>query len=76
MRVGYVLMGVGLAPVKWPTLPEVHALPLYEGVTWCLLLARQPRSRAGGTVAWQPEAGHVTPSRHFDRGEQPSGWRR
>ena len=36
---GYLLMGVGLALVKWPMLPDVHAMPLYEGVTWCLLTA-------------------------------------
>ncbi len=39
MRAGYLLMGVGLALVKWPLLPEAHSLPLYEGVTLCLLTA-------------------------------------
>ncbi|PVG80737.1 hypothetical protein DDE18_21565 [Nocardioides gansuensis] len=39
MRAGYVLMGVGLALVKWPLLPDAHSLPLYEGVTLCLLTA-------------------------------------
>ncbi|WP_198663899.1 hypothetical protein [Jiangella endophytica] len=39
LRAGYLLMGVGLALVKWPLLPEVHTLPLYEGVTVCLLAA-------------------------------------
>jgi hypothetical protein len=39
MRGGYLLMGVGLALVKWPLLPESGALPLYEGVTLCLLTA-------------------------------------
>ena len=39
MRVGYLLMGVGLALVKWPLLPRADALPLYEGVTLCLLTA-------------------------------------
>lgn len=39
MRAGYLLMGVGLALVKWPLLPEASALPLYEGVTLCLLTA-------------------------------------
>ena len=39
MRVGYLLMGVGLALVKWPLLPDVASLPLYEGVTLCLLTA-------------------------------------
>jgi hypothetical protein len=39
MRGGYLLMAVGLALVKWPLLPDAAALPLYEGVTLCLLTA-------------------------------------
>jgi hypothetical protein len=39
MRAGYLLMAVGLAVVKWPLLPDAHTLPLYEGVTLCLLTA-------------------------------------
>ena len=39
MRVGYLLMGLGLALVKWPLLPEAHAQPVYEGVVTCLLSA-------------------------------------
>ena len=39
MRAGYLLVGVGLAFVKWPLLPDAHALPLFEGVTLCLLTA-------------------------------------
>jgi hypothetical protein len=39
MRAGYLLMGVGLVLVKWPLLPDAHSLPLYEGVTLCLLTA-------------------------------------
>jgi hypothetical protein len=39
MRAGYLLMGVGLALVKWPLLPDAATLPLYEGVTLCLLTA-------------------------------------
>jgi hypothetical protein len=39
MRVGYLMMALGLAIVKWPQLPDAHALPLYEGVTLCLLTA-------------------------------------
>jgi hypothetical protein len=39
MRAGYLLMGVGLAIVKWPLLPSAGTLPLYEGVTLCLLTA-------------------------------------
>ena len=39
MRAGYLLMGVGLVLVKWPLLPAAATLPLYEGVTLCLLTA-------------------------------------
>ena len=39
MRGGYLLMGLGLALVKWPLLPEAHAQPVYEGVVTCLLSA-------------------------------------
>ena len=39
MRGGYLLMGVGLALVKWPLLPDADNPPLYEGVTLCLLTA-------------------------------------
>src|SRR3954468_14905527 len=39
MRAGYLLMGVGLAIVKWPLLADAHTMPLYEGVTLCLLTA-------------------------------------
>ena len=39
MRAGYLLMGVGLVLVKWPLLPDAHTLPVYEGVTLCLLTA-------------------------------------
>lgn len=39
MRAGYLLMGVGLVLVKWPLLPEADTLPLFEGVTLCLLTA-------------------------------------
>jgi hypothetical protein len=39
MRAGYLLMAVGLVLVKWPLLPDAHALPLFEGVTLCLLTA-------------------------------------
>jgi hypothetical protein len=39
MRVGYLLMGVGLALVKWPHLSDAAQLPLYEGVTLCMLTA-------------------------------------
>lgn len=39
MRAGYLLMGLGLAIVKWPLLADASDLPLYEGVTLCLLTA-------------------------------------
>ena len=39
MRAGYGLMGVGLALSRWPQLPGARDLPLYEGVTLCLLTA-------------------------------------
>jgi hypothetical protein len=39
MRAGYLLMGVGLALVKWPLLAGAAGLPLYEGVTLCVLTA-------------------------------------
>lgn len=39
MRAGYLLMGAGLAVKKWPLLPGVDTLPLFEGVTLCLLTA-------------------------------------
>ena len=39
MRVGYLLMGLGLAVNKWPLLSDAHDLPLYESVTLCLLTA-------------------------------------
>src|SRR6478752_6976487 len=37
MRAGFLLMGCGLAWVKWPLLPGAHDLPHYEVVTLCLL---------------------------------------
>ena len=39
MRAAYLLMGLGLALVKWPQLPDAADLPLYEGVTLSLLTA-------------------------------------
>jgi hypothetical protein len=38
VRAGYLLMGGGLAIVKWPLLAQAHRMPLYEGVTLCLLV--------------------------------------
>jgi hypothetical protein len=39
MRVGYLIMGLGLALVKWPLVPGAHNRPLYESVTISLLTA-------------------------------------
>ena len=39
MRGGYALMGIGLALVKWPLLPDAHTMPLWEGVSLSLLSA-------------------------------------
>jgi hypothetical protein len=33
------LLRAGLALVKWPLLADAHTLPVYEGVTLCLLTA-------------------------------------
>ncbi|MGR6964985.1 hypothetical protein ACU610_11030 [Geodermatophilus sp. URMC 61] len=40
MRIGYLVMGVGLAAVKWPlVIGYDRAMPLYEGVVAALLTA-------------------------------------
>jgi hypothetical protein len=39
LRAGYLFMAVGLALVKWPLLPGASSMPLYEGITLCLLTA-------------------------------------
>jgi hypothetical protein len=40
MRAGYLVMGVGLAIVKWPVLiNHDSSWPLFEGVTTCILTA-------------------------------------
>ena len=39
MRAGFLLMGVGLALVKWPLLCDAAFLPFYDGATLCLLTA-------------------------------------
>jgi len=39
MRASYLLIGVGLALVKWPLLVDAHTQPLYESVTLSLLVA-------------------------------------
>ena len=47
MRGAYLLMGVGLAIVKWPQLVDARTLPLFEGVTLCLLTAMSLLAFAG-----------------------------
>ena len=40
MRIGYAVMGIGLALVRWPdVIAYDRAMPLYEGVTAVLLTA-------------------------------------
>jgi len=39
MRAGYLLMGLGLAVVKWPLLASADSMPVFEGVVTCLLVA-------------------------------------
>lgn len=39
MRAGYLLMGLGLALVKWPLLSDASGMEFYEGVTLCILTA-------------------------------------
>jgi hypothetical protein len=51
MRGGYLFMGLGLAIVKWPLLPDAHTMPLYEGVTLCLLTAMSLLAFVG---VWRP----------------------
>lgn len=51
MRGGYLLIGVGIAVVKWPLLSGAHAMPLFEGVTLCLLTAMSLLAFVG---SWRP----------------------
>jgi hypothetical protein len=39
MRVGYLVMGVGLAVFRWPSLLHASSLPPYEGVVVAILTA-------------------------------------
>jgi hypothetical protein len=39
MRVGYAVMGFGLAAVKWPLLGDLRTMPPFEGVMTCLFVA-------------------------------------
>jgi len=51
LRAGYLLVGLGLALVKWPQLADAHTLPLYENVTLCLLTAMSLFALIG---VWRP----------------------
>lgn len=51
MRAGYLLMGLGLAVVKWPLLAGVSTMPLHEGITLCLLTAMSVLALVG---LWRP----------------------
>ena len=39
MRVGYLVLGGGLAVFQWPSLADATALPLMDGVVTCMLTA-------------------------------------
>jgi len=39
MRIGYLVMGVGLAVYRWPLLLQAPALPVAEGAIVCILTA-------------------------------------
>jgi hypothetical protein len=39
MRIGYLVMGVGLAIFRWPLLPQAHSLPPFEAVVVVMLTA-------------------------------------
>ena len=39
MRVGYLVMGVGLVVFRWPSLPHASALPVMEGAVVSILVA-------------------------------------
>jgi hypothetical protein len=40
MRIGYAVMGIGLAVVRWPdVIAYDHSMPLYEGIVAVLLTA-------------------------------------
>jgi hypothetical protein len=39
MRVGYLVMGVGLVIVRWPSVPGASSLPTFEGVVVTMLAA-------------------------------------
>ena len=39
MRIGYVVMAVGLALTRWPLIPDASSLPVFEGVVTALLTA-------------------------------------
>jgi hypothetical protein len=39
MRIGYLILGVGLALTRWPMLGDAASLPVFEGVVTALLTA-------------------------------------
>jgi hypothetical protein len=39
MRIGYLVMAVGLALTRWPKIPEAASMPVFEGVVTALLTA-------------------------------------
>ena len=56
MRGGYLLTGVGLVLVKWPLLPDAHALSVYEGPhvpAQRHLAAGLPRPAVPAVTPWQ-----------------------
>ena len=39
MRVGYLVMGLGLIVFEWPLLPQAATMPAWQGVVVCILIA-------------------------------------
>ena len=39
MRIGYLVMGVGLVVFRWPSLPHASSLPVMEGAVVSLMVA-------------------------------------
>ena len=76
MRAGYLLMVVGLALKKWPLLPDAHTMPLYEGVTLCILVAMSLLAVLPWDYAWRTYArapgGVVGAERHNSTVRRPA----
>jgi hypothetical protein len=47
MRAGYLVIGAGLALVKCPLIADASTMPLYQGVTVCMLTAMSPLALLG-----------------------------